>query len=189
MKHTDIKTVFAKLSKEQKYPVLVWSELDKVSTIYLAAAAEKIKVVNTFNDHNLSSLFLKLQDTAQIESFIATQALGDPDTYPFELIQLTDNLNWEKLIKEYTLAVEKDQSQPEFDIKLNEAINLYYKADISAAAVDAIYNAIILYMITTAQELGLQEIAFVGDITYQERFALLLHRNLPEEMSARFSDI
>lgn len=189
MKHKDINSIIPKLSKEQAYPVLIWSELENVSTIYLAVSQDNIKIVNSFSDHNLSTLFLKLQEIAKIDSFLETKDLGDPETYPFEIIPLTDKLNWNKLITAYSLEIDYDQSKPEFDSYLNEALNHYYKADISAAAVDAIYLSIILYMVTTAQELGLQQIAFRGDITYQERFALLLHRNLPEEMSAQFSDI
>ena len=93
MKHKDINSIIPKLSKEQAYPVLIWSELENVSTIYLAVSQDNIKIVNSFSDHNLSTLFLKLQEIAKIDSFLETQALGDPETYPFEIIPLTDKLN------------------------------------------------------------------------------------------------
>lgn len=170
-------------------PLLIWSEADKQSSIYLAASSDSVKRIHNIKNHNISSLLLELEGLMGSDNFIKTQAIGDAATYPFKLQSLQDDLSWDKLIKEFSELVNKPQAKKEFDDKLNAALQTYYQADIAAAALECVYNSIIYYMIVTAQELGITKIAFIGDITYQERFAQLLHKNLPEDIEAHFSDI
>lgn len=186
MKHVDLSSILNK--EEYKFPMLVWSEVGDKTTIHLANNKDTIRLVDSFTDHNLNSLILKLQELGSLADFMKSVANGDPATYPVDIVTLKGDLNWKKLIENYSAVINSFERDPQFEDLLNDALCEYYKADIAAATIDAIYNSIIYYMITEAQELGLNNLMFVGDITYQERFAILLNQHLPEEMVAQFSD-
>lgn len=189
----DYRTIYQDLAAfsaaKVKTPLLVWHESPTESEILLIAAQDNISKINTSKGGNFFTLLAKISAiTGQKDSLLAAIE-GDELSYPIEPIELLEaELNWQPLINliEQARALEPeyaDSLSPELIAELKNN----FSQDVTAAAVDAAFHSIILYLAAQANSLGITSVGVSGELALNDRFRYLIAKHLSDTFEIRFT--
>ena len=173
------------LSKnEYSYPLIIWSESDDHTKVYLASDKNTIKQIFEFKDFNLNTSIKNLESKLNIPNLFEKSCFGDESIIPINTFEFDENdLSWSAFEKYIIENYSKYNPNKDLSKDVNAELEHNYLADFASSIYECLYSSIILFLINQSTEIGITEILFVGDLIFDERFNKLINRDLPETIN------
>jgi hypothetical protein len=170
-------------------PMLVWSDTGDRSEVFLVSSPTKIRQISHFKSGNIIGLLDKIADLTKQRDPVASAYAGDELLYPLDLVELDPVApDWTTLIADLRAVLETRRDYPaDLKAEVLDELENDFRQDVTAAALEAVYNSIIYYLAHLATELGVRSLGFVGELAYNDRFRTNLIKNLNEEYQLRFA--
>lgn len=154
-----------------EYPLLIWDDNEKDSSIILLNAQKLQKVVASHH-HNLASLFERFAKLLELEDFFLAAKQGDRLAYSFKTEELTNGeFDFAYLEKQIPNALESlELSEVDMEENVREELINFYTFDLAASLQEIVFEEIVRKIINLAEQFRVGTIIASGELNFQQRF-------------------
>ncbi len=183
-----IKKAGAANEQEQQFPMLVWSDINEQTEIYLINNDHSVKAVNLSQTGNFLTLQKQIAEILGEADVLKRAYSGDELIYPIDPIEFQDDhIVWEPLFANITEAL---AHKPSYSIDTNEALieelQANFRADVAASSLISAYDSIINYLAHLGHDLSVNSIGIDGLLCDNEIFCRRLIKHLNETYPIHF---
>jgi len=166
-----------------KFPLLIWSDIEKENKIILLTEKGEERIVCDKGGDSIQDIIKRFD--GDYDCFLEDANQGDESQHVFKLVDFDNGVvNWDSLIEEYKTKISKlPHKEGEFEKEILEELNNNYIQDVKASLMECIYNSIVFNMHALSIELNIESIGFLGELSYQERFRQIIHKNLNSDFN------
>lgn len=191
--------IFYNLAKEAvngvaQLPMLVWSDVNTRTEIYLIDKSGESKIVNPSMSGNFDNLVSSISQILGDNNIIESSMSGDDSTYPIDPIEFqNDEIVWDDLLQAIKDCLDLQPTLPVIDTAkgidnsdLVTELERNFKDDIAASSLDAAYDSIIHYLAHLGHDLGINSLGIDGSLAINERFRHRIIKHLNETYPIHF---
>ncbi|MCA9383171.1 hypothetical protein KC909_02290 [Candidatus Dojkabacteria bacterium] len=148
------------------FPYLLIEDITDETKVTLVSGLDNIKEITSLKQGSLSSVVDGLEDILDINNIFLHAFQGDDNDIELSrLDQNKANFDFGFILEEVKGLLDEfiDNQDNTVSEEVNAELLRNYKQDLASEALGALYDSLVIYLVTAANELGVQNIALVGE--------------------------
>lgn len=148
------------------FPYLLIEDNTEVTKVVLVSGLDNIKEITSLKQGSLHSVIDGLEDILDINNIFLHAFQGDDNDIELSrLDQDKASFDFAFILDEVKTLLDEHISDQDssIDEEVNAELLRNFKQDLASEALGALYDSLVIYLVTAANELGVQNIALVGE--------------------------
>lgn len=168
---------------ELNYPALIIDDQDTDTSLFILEDIENKKLVSKYKNISLTKLISEIEKELEISDVLAQIEKGDELVHYFRRYDPEKSVDFDfsYLKQEIQDAMQEfEKNKEEMTKEVEEELRKFLNLDLLASFLDALYESLIIYIISIAADLGIANIGLVGNLNDHTRFLEKLIKHAQE---------